>query len=161
MRDLDINNDDDLDDFGTSASASADAYTVNPRIFPSLASALSHAVTDYQSPTPPTTPGPVVARLRAHPHVRPIFMSRTTSMSTTQPGGGVPPITPAGLVARIWMVVVDWGVNDPPLTPPVSEEVGHNRVQARARGFGLGYSVYNQLARRPFDFELGRNILLV
>lgn len=87
IRDLDINNDDDLDDFGTSASASADAYTVNPRVFPSLASALSHAVTDYQSPTPPTTPGPVVARLRAHPHVRPIFMSRTTSMSTTQPGG--------------------------------------------------------------------------
>jgi len=59
------------------------------------------------------------------------------------------------------MVVVDWGVNDPPLTPAVSEEVGHNRVQARARGFGLGYSVYNQLARRPFDFELGRNFLLV
>ena len=70
IRDLDITNDDDLDDFGTIASVSADAYTVNPSISPSLASALSPAVTDYGSPTPPTTPGPGAARLHAHAHAR-------------------------------------------------------------------------------------------
>lgn len=41
IRDLDITNDDDLGDFGTIASVSADAYTVNPSISLSLASALS------------------------------------------------------------------------------------------------------------------------
>ena len=78
IRDLDITNNDDLDDFGTIASVSADAYTVNPSISPSLASALSPAVTDYGSPavtdygspTPPTTPGPGAARLHAHAHAR-------------------------------------------------------------------------------------------
>ena len=122
-----------------------------PISFPSLASALSPAVTDYRSPTSPTTPGPGAgaARLRAHAPVRPTFMSRTTSMSTARPGGGVPPVlvTPAGLMARmaslgggrgtgvglgverrgrglerkVRMAVVDWGVND--LPPPVSEDV--------------------------------------
>ena len=43
-------------------------------------------------------------------------------------------------------MVVDWGVNGPP--PPISEEVGHDRALARARGSGPGYSVYHQLACR-------------
>ena len=119
-----------------------------PVSFPSLASALSPAVTDYRSPTSPTTHGPGAARLRAHAHapVRPTFMSQTTSMSTARPGGGVPPVTPAGLMARmaslgggrgvgpggerggrglerkVRMAVVDWGVND--LPPPISEDMG-------------------------------------
>jgi len=136
----------------TSAPISVPTLSI-PVSFPSLASALSPAVTDYRSPTSPTTPGPGAgaARLRAHAHapVRPTFMSRTTSMSTARPGGGVPPVpvTPAGLMARMAslgggrgvgggqgggmggrglerkgrMAVVDWGVND--LPPPVSEDV--------------------------------------
>jgi len=135
----------------TSAPISVPTLSI-PVSFPSLASALSPAVTDYRSPTSPTTPGPGAARLRAHAHtpVRPTFMSRTTSMSTARPGGGVvPPVpaTPAGLMARmaslgggrgvgvgqgggmggrglerkVRMAVVDWGVND--LPPPVSEDV--------------------------------------
>jgi len=130
----------------TSAPISVPTLSI-PVSFPSLASALSPAVTDYRSPTSPTTPGPGAgaARLRAHAHapVRPTFMSRTTSMSTARPGGGgVPPVIPAGLIARVAslgggrgtgvgqvqgsekkvrMAVVDWGVND--LLRPVSEDV--------------------------------------
>jgi len=109
-----------------------------PVSFPSLASALSPAVTDYRSPTSPTTHGPGAARLRAHAHapVRPTFMSRTTSVSTARPGGGVPPVTAAGLMARM----ASLGVND----VPGQDEDEANKVLDRKpslRGLGLGHKL--------------------
>jgi len=87
----------------TSAPVSVQVSTLStPVSFPSSASALSPAGTDYRSPTSLIAPGPEAGAARLRDYVQSTFISRTTIMSAARPGGGVPPVTPEDLICR-WL----------------------------------------------------------